>query len=153
MKTLLEDYGILTKNLENERSSRHKLKMELAKFHNLKPFVLALIDGDGAIFNNDLLRAGKMGGERAANQLHTDIKRYIEDLDPSSPGANWPIMVQIFANLNGMAKVLRSCRIIDNTISLVEIIGQFNSTQPLFNYVDVGPGKERADHRVRGKLF
>lgn len=138
--------------LEWQRKCREK-ERELNALRNSidsKPFVVALIDGDGAPFLDDILQAGIEGGEKAAILLHTEIRRYVESLFERSAGADWTIMVQIFANLDGMARKLYACGKISGQVDFLKLIQAFNSTAPLFSFVDVGQGKERADNRMRG---
>ena len=117
-----------------------------------KPFVIALIDGDGAPFVDDILRSGLNGGEMAAGRLHAEIKNYVERVFEHSAGADWSIMVQIFANLDGMSRKLYACGKSDGNADFMRLIQEFNSTAPLFSFIDVGQGKERADNRMRGEL-
>lgn len=115
-----------------------------------RPFVVALIDGDGAPFIDDILQAGQNGGGKAAALLEREITHYVAGIDGHSAGANWSIMVHIFANLDGLARKLYACGKISGQAEFTRMIQEFNSTASLFNFVDVGQGKERADNRMRG---
>ncbi|KAK2755639.1 c-x8-c-x5-c-x3-h type zinc finger protein [Colletotrichum kahawae] len=58
-------------------------------------------------------------------------------------------------HLNGLAKRLHASGIIPNPAAdrtLTEFGHGFSRAQPLFNFVDVGPGKEAADHKIRETL-
>jgi len=168
MKNILQQYLELSRkyeqkcmDFEHEETSRREYQRKWADSQkelnvirnsiNSKPFVVALIDGDGAPFVDELLQAGLDGGEKAAIRLQTEIKHYIEGLYSNSAGADWSVMVQIFANLDGMARKLYACGKITDAQHFLKLIREFNSTQPLFSFVDVGQGKERADNRMRGK--
>jgi hypothetical protein len=61
-------------------------------------------------------------------------------------------MVQVVLNLNGLAAKLQSCGIIMNPNELLAFGRSFGLAQPLFSFVDVGGGKERADHKLREHL-
>jgi len=167
MKNILQQYLELSRkyeqkcmDFEHEETSRREYQRKWADSQkelniirnsiNSKPFVVALIDGDGAPFVDELLHAGTDGGEKAAVRLQTEIRHYIEGLYSNSAGADWSIMVQIFANLDGMARKLYACGKITDAQHFLKLIREFNSTQPLFSFVDVGQGKERADNRMRG---
>lgn len=113
------------------------------------PFVLALIDGDGAVFTEALLRAGADGGSDAAHKLHSEIRNHILDVYEGSAGS-WSIMVHIYANLEGLSRKLASVGIIKSPQELHVFARAFSLHQPLFNFIDVGSGKERADHKIKG---
>jgi hypothetical protein len=59
-------------------------------------------------------------------------------------------MVQIFYNMEGLSHKLRSLGIFKNTNEMAPFARAFSLNKALFNFVDVGSGKERADHKVRG---
>ncbi|KAK7733392.1 hypothetical protein SLS57_000407 [Botryosphaeria dothidea] len=112
------------------------------------PFVLALIDGDGAIFTEALLRAGAEGGSDAAHKLQSEIRNHILDVYEGSAGS-WSIMVHIYANLEGLSRKLASVGILKSPQELHIFARAFTLHQPLFNFIDVGSGKERADHKIK----
>ncbi|KAL1632336.1 hypothetical protein SLS56_003751 [Neofusicoccum ribis] len=112
------------------------------------PFVLALIDGDGAIFTEALLRAGAEGGSDAAHKLQSEIRKHILDVYEGASGS-WSIMVHIYANLEGLSRKLASVGIIRSPAELQVFARAFSLHQPLFNFIDVGSGKERADHKIK----
>lgn len=60
-------------------------------------------------------------------------------------------MVCIYANLEGLARKLASCGIIHAPADMHAFARSFSLNQPLFNFIDVGVGKERADHKLKGK--
>ncbi|EKG09369.1 Zinc finger CCCH-type protein [Macrophomina phaseolina MS6] len=113
-------------------------------------FVLALIDGDGAIFTEDLLRAGVEGGSDAAHKLQSEMN-HILDVYEGAAG-NWSVMVYIYANVEGLSRKLASVGIIKSPVELYTFTRAFNLHQPLFNFIDVGSGKERADHKIKEML-
>ncbi|KAL8817271.1 MAG: hypothetical protein Q9191_008178, partial [Dirinaria sp. TL-2023a] len=111
------------------------------------PFGLALIDGDGYIFEEDLLREGSTGGAIAAQRLLEQIQGYFQKLDRSAH--QWRTVVRIFVNLEGLAKKCNLSGIVDHTAVFREFTTAFTKAQPLFDIVDVGYGKEQADHKIR----
>lgn len=139
---------------ENERRSRLELQEKEQQLNYLlnriksNSFVVALIHGDRYPFIDDFLQAGAAGGERAATTLKVDIQRYIEGKLPDSFGADWDIFVRVFVNLEGLATELSRCHKIESKEKFLETVRAFNS--PFFNVVDVGLGKERAVHCIRG---
>lgn len=117
-------------------------------FKDNNPFILALIDGDGVIFQESLLRAGQDGGSQAAHALLEGIKKHVQNLHESA--GNWTVMVQIYANFDGLSKKLTQVGILKSPSEFNEFIRAFNLNQALFQIVDVGFGKERADHKIKG---
>lgn len=60
-------------------------------------------------------------------------------------------MVQIYANFDGLSKKLAQVGILKSPQEFHEFIRAFNLNQALFQFIDVGFGKERADHKIKGK--
>ncbi|KAJ0145640.1 hypothetical protein CTA2_1004 [Colletotrichum tanaceti] len=124
----------------NEVESR---RMWQTKANNLvreetNPFVFVIIDGDGAVFQEALLKRGAEGGAEAGYLLE-----------------DWNIIVQVVLNVDGLAKKLHAAGIAPNTAgvrTLLEFARGFGRAQPLFSFVDVGAGKESADHKIREML-
>ncbi|EON95627.1 putative c-x8-c-x5-c-x3-h type zinc finger protein [Phaeoacremonium minimum UCRPA7] len=112
-------------------------------------FVYAAIDGDGAYFKDDFIAQGQDGGSQAAYQLRADIKSYLQRQYPAANVEDWRIIVQVFLGADGLNKKLRNCGIIRDPQNSVTSFGiGFGLSQPLFSFVDVGYGKERADHKI-----
>ncbi|KAF4828203.1 hypothetical protein CGCTS75_v007569 [Colletotrichum tropicale] len=119
------------------------------------PFVFVIIDGDGAVFQDMLLKAGADGGSQAGYLLHNEIMNYVSEAYPQAASQDWSVMVQIVLNLDGLAKKLHACGIISNTAAertLSDFGRGFGRAQPLFSFIDVGSGKESADHKIRETL-
>lgn len=116
---------------------------------NSSSFVLALIDGDGAMFQDALLQAaGGDGGSEAASRLYHAIRDHVVSLHSES--ANWPIMVQIYLSLDKLAMKLAQVGLLRTPSELRTFAQRFGVNQPLFSIIDVGHGKERADHKIKG---
>jgi hypothetical protein len=112
-------------------------------------FVLALIDGDGAIFQDALLQAaGGDGGSEAASRLYHAIRDHVASFHSSS--GNWPVMVQIYLSLDKLATKLAQVGFLRSPSELRMFAQRFSVNQPLFSIIDVGQGKERADHKIKG---
>ncbi|OHW91186.1 c-x8-c-x5-c-x3-h type zinc finger protein [Colletotrichum incanum] len=119
------------------------------------PFVFVIIDGDGAVFQEALLKRGADGGAEAGYLLWTEIKNYVTDAYPEAASEDWNIIVQVVLNVDGLAKKLHSSGIVPNTSTertLAEFGRGFGRAQPLFSFIDVGSGKESADHKIREML-
>ncbi|OLN85696.1 hypothetical protein CCHL11_08279 [Colletotrichum chlorophyti] len=129
--------------------------LALNQANESNPFVFAVIDGDGAVFQEDLLKRGAEGGAEAGYLLWTEIKNYITDAYPEAASQDWNIVVQVVLNMDGLAKKLHASGIVPNTPTertLAEFARGFGRAQPLFSFIDVGSGKESADHKVRELL-
>ncbi|KAG8530314.1 uncharacterized protein KY384_004816 [Bacidia gigantensis] len=110
-------------------------------------FVLVLIDGDGMIFNEQLMAKGEAGGKEAAgllwNAVATDVNRRIPDL-----GIDYKIVTRIYANLKGLADVCHRAGMLDYPSLLEDFARGFTGSKQLFDFVDVGTGKDRADDKI-----
>ena len=108
-----------------------------------------LLDGDGIVFQEGYLKDGGAGGSSAAHDLHNTVRRYMDDMIDDS--RNWQIMVMMFANLDGLSRKLAHIGMIQHPGVLNEFASSFSLSQPMFNFIDVGRGKERADHKLKGQ--
>ncbi|KAI7285903.1 hypothetical protein KC345_g1484 [Hortaea werneckii] len=130
-----EDYN---NEVESRRSWQSKFRSSEQALNQQKQvsgasnFALAVLDGDGAIFQDFLYSQGKDGGAEAA---------HIQRLRRS-------IVVYVILNLQGLGMKLASENIISNPNELAAFGRAFGAAQPHFNFIDVGAGKERADHKA-----
>lgn len=58
-------------------------------------------------------------------------------------------MVQIYANFEGLSRKLNNIGWLKSPQELHTFARAFSCNQPLFSFVDVGMGKERADHKLK----
>ncbi|TKA50623.1 hypothetical protein B0A55_13247, partial [Friedmanniomyces simplex] len=143
--TLVEDYKNLKSDYEEARDSRERYK-QMARGQERNPFVLVLVDGDGYVFEDDLVSNKDEGGQRAAQLLDAAVKRSLRDrgLDQCR------IMVRIYANLAGLSKVLSRVKLAGpEKRSLAPFAANFTRTNDLFDFVDAGELKENADSKIR----
>ncbi|KXL46403.1 hypothetical protein M433DRAFT_88094 [Acidomyces richmondensis BFW] len=115
-------------------------------------FALCVLDGDGAVFSDYLYSTVKDGGAEAAHLLHTELKNQLKTIYPDCNVSDWSIVVQVILNLHGLGTKLASCNMIVNPAELVSFGRAFGQAHPLFSFIDVGTGKERADHKIRETL-
>jgi hypothetical protein len=108
-----------------------------------------LLDGDGMIFNEDLLQQGERGGKEAASQLWTAMNDFIQQALPhlSSP----KILARIYANVKGLGDVLQKSSIVDRASLFEDFARGFNGSKLLFDFIDVGAGKDKADDKITGQ--
>ncbi|KAK5117441.1 hypothetical protein LTR85_008826 [Meristemomyces frigidus] len=142
---LVEDYKRLKSDYEEERESRERYK-QMARGQERNPFVLVLIDGDGYIFDDDLVSSSAEGGQRAAQLLDDAVKRSMRDRGLEQ----CRIMVRVYANLAGLSKALaRSNLAGKEKRSLAPFAANFTRSNDLFDFVDAGELKENADFKIR----
>lgn len=154
-----EDYSNLKDDYASERDIRRNYQKtvdeqkqkvrDYERQFESSSFVLALIDGDGAVFQDALLQAASGdGGSEAASRLNHAIRNHVASFHGNS--GNWPIMVQIYLSLEKLAVKLASVGLLRSPSELRAFAQRFSLNQPLFSIIDVGQGKEKADHKIRG---
>jgi hypothetical protein len=114
--------------------------------------VLVLIDGDGMIFQNDLINAGDKGGRKAAGLVQDAVQTYVQrELATVPPNAK--VVCRVYANVRGLAGTLAGLGMVDDVDIVEQFARGFTRGKVLFDFVDVGPGKDRADEKIVGKLL
>lgn len=142
---LVEDYRRLKSDFEEERDTRERYK-QLAKGSERNPFVLVLVDGDGYIFDDNILLSKEDGGQRAAQLLDDAVKASLRQKGLY----NCKVMVRIYANLAGLSKALARAKLSgSNPRSIATFVANFNRSNDLFDFVDAGELKENADFKLR----
>jgi len=107
--------------------------------------VVALIDGDGAIFLPSLMAMGKEGGHVAALKLTESINRY---LAPNQ----FQLHVYVFHNKRGLSNTLKRSGQHEASSKFEDFIVGFNQAAERFAIIDAGELKEGSDHKIRGVL-
>lgn len=113
-------------------------------------FVLAVVDGDSALFEDEYVRDGSAGGERAAHKLQQAIFDYLKDKPYFQH--DFKIVIKIFVNLQGLFRPYGENKIIPGPPTLYQFVQGFNKTYELVEIVDAGNLKEAADSKVKGRL-
>lgn len=118
----------------------------MARGQERNPFVLVLVDGDGYIFDDDLVSNGAEGGQRAAHLLNNTILASLRMRGLE----NCRIMVRVYANLAGLSKTLSRLKLCGpEKRSLAAFAANFTRSNELFDFVDAGELKENADSKMR----
>ncbi|KAG9038425.1 hypothetical protein FRB95_001282 [Tulasnella sp. JGI-2019a] len=125
------------------------LQLSLKAYEQEDVIAICLIDGDGAVFNDDLLRKGQDGGAEAARQLKEGLLKHISETEGIRPRDT---KAMIFMNVTGLGWALERHGICNGGVFRQFILG-FNQATPLFAVVDVGNGKEAADAKLRENLL
>jgi hypothetical protein len=106
---------------------------------------------DKSQFQDCLLQAaGGDGGSEAASRLYHAIHNHISSLYSNS--GNWPVMVQVYLSLDKLAIKLQQVGLLRHPSEMRTFAQRFSVNQSLFSIIDVGQGKERADHKIKGTL-
>ncbi|KAB8236455.1 zinc finger CCCH domain-containing protein [Aspergillus alliaceus] len=145
---LLDNYTQLKSDYEEEKAARERYKKQ-ARGQERNPFVLVLVDGDGYLFKDHLIKAGAEGGIIAARLLSDSIRELLSD-QPGSQADQCRIMVRIYSNVLGLSKILARGGLVGNEArSLSPFAASFTRSQDLFDYIDAGDKKEGADYKIR----
>lgn len=96
------------------------------------------------------LKAAAEGGSAAASKLQHAIQEYVASLFENT--TNWSISVNIYVSLDKLGQKLAQAGYLKGPQEFRAFVQGFNVNQPLFNFVDVGHGKERADNKLRETL-
>ena len=101
------------------------------------------------IFEDDMVRKGEIGGKEAAAKLWNEIMHYVhEKLPDVDDGCR--VVTRIYANQRGLAEVCYKSGIVERPNLIEEFYRGFTGSKILFDFVDVGPGKDRADEKITG---
>lgn len=94
-----------------------------------------------------------MGGQDAADNLVTIVRGYCVSLGFSVYEAeNVPIVVKAYANLLKLGKACVEKQLANSVYDVAQFWIGFSRRQPMFDFVDIGFGKEEADNKIRGKF-
>lgn len=105
------------------------------------PFVLVVIDGDAYSWNTSHFEQPEFSaGRYAANSIKIEVQKYLLQSNGRIP-LHSKIMTRVFTNL-GDSKHMRAAS--------VSFPRQFSESMPLFDFVNCGSGKERADSKIQG---
>ncbi|MCJ1388175.1 hypothetical protein MMC18_001020 [Xylographa bjoerkii] len=114
-------------------------------------FILVLIDGDGMIFEDPLIQRGEIGGREAAGILWVAVRDYVQQIMPDLT-SDYKIVTRVYANLKGLGDVCTRAGILDSPTIMEDFTRGFTGSKQLFDFTDVGSGKDRADDKV-SELF
>ncbi|KAL9606951.1 MAG: hypothetical protein Q9167_008085 [Letrouitia subvulpina] len=105
--------------------------------------------GDGMIFEDQMIQKGELGGKDAANKLWNAIRDNVHQTMPSL-SAEYKIVTRIYANLKGLAMTSYHAGIVEKPTVMEDFARGFTGSKQLFDFVDVGSGKDRADDKIIG---
>ena len=94
------------------------------------------------------MNEGEKGGKDAADELLARIKDYLKTIKTDSDDMD--VMVRAYANLKDLTHACVRSGKVKHTADFGLFAIGFTKRQALFDFVDVGAGKERADNKIRG---
>lgn len=106
--------------------------------------IIILIDGDGAIFNFELIERGIKGGREAGLQLAKGVHQYLNGQEGRQMWA------YVFLSRQKLAKTFRRSSKPTAADTLSDFMVGFNQAADRFMMVDVGGEKEAADAKIKG---
>ncbi|KAI1213639.1 uncharacterized protein F4807DRAFT_469518 [Annulohypoxylon truncatum] len=141
--TRLDLEGVTKAHKETQRRLAD-MEVRLGYVPDRNPYIMVLIDGDGLLFKDQLVRQGLEGGRKAARDLNTAI------IQKFNYTGDTPVTVvaKVVANVPGLARAMKRNNCIPNEATLYEFIAGFSQIKPDFEFADVGYGKERADAKI-----
>ncbi|KAF8558842.1 hypothetical protein OG21DRAFT_1404128, partial [Imleria badia] len=108
--------------------------------------VICLLDGDGTIFNPDLIAQGQEGGLEAARLLTESVRHFLtSDLRHEK----FHLWVYLFYNKRGLLETFSRVGLSPARLKFDDFIIGFNQAAERFLMVDVGGGKEAADAKIK----
>ena len=140
------DHAPLLANLQIMAAERDSLKDLLLS----NPYVMVLIDGDGVIFNQELLRQGEPGGRKAARQLKEGVFRILAEHPYCSQDSQ--IIARVYANVSGLATTLVKAGVLSSTAIFHEFVSGFTNGDDMCDFIDVGSGKDKADMKLNANF-
>ena len=110
--------------------------------------IIALLDGDGAIFNPQIVSQGQAGGHSAAQKLSDAI---IQHLTSTIGIHHYQLWVYVFLNKRGLLDTFGRVGLLSAKSKFEEFTLGFNQAAERFIMVDVGGAKEAADAKIKGE--
>ncbi|GAB1193835.1 hypothetical protein APSETT444_003068 [Aspergillus pseudonomiae] len=115
-----------------------------------EPFIVVLLDGGGIIFKDEYLQQGEQGGQNAAKKLHSALQDYVSG---NFPTINSPkVITKMYVNVKGLSDLCVRGGVTTEPSLIEDFVRGFNASYPLFDLVDIGPGKESAHDKIGDTL-
>ena len=102
------------------------------------------------IFEDNLIKQGEIGGKDAAAALSSSVRDYVHRAVPGL-SSDYKILARIYANMKGLGDVCHKAGILTKPSTIEEFARGFTGSKHLFDFVDVGMGKDRADEKISGE--
>lgn len=108
-------------------------------------------DADDYLFRENFLNDGLEGGKHAANELYAGIVGYLKSINVNADSLD--IVVRAYASFSGLQVACMKKALLKSDGHISKFAHGFTQRRGLFDFVDVGPGKERADFKIKGLDF
>ncbi|KAJ7254077.1 hypothetical protein B0H12DRAFT_570449 [Mycena haematopus] len=149
LKELERELGVWKLGLAKADEDKNRLEMVLRSLQNDNPLLLCLVDGDGHIFQKELITQGHSGGRQAALLLTKGLTDYTtRATDTSLISSRSQVWLTVYCNKTGLVETLVNQDICTKE-QFEEFCFGFNQAAPLISVLDVGPGKEAADAKIK----
>lgn len=102
------------------------------------------------IFEDALVQAGEVGGKEAAQILWSAVRDYTYQ-QCSEIDSEYKVIARVYANLKGLGHACQGAGILDYPFKIEDFARGFTGTKQLFDFIDVGSGKDRADEKISGR--
>lgn len=117
--------------------------------HFAIPFVLVLVDGDAYMWSKAHFAQPRYPpGANAAQAIKLEVQKYLINHKSQIPIQS-RIVVKVFQNLLDQNLGEIRLRQLHGTRYLSDFSTDFTQSMPLFDYIDSGRGKERADSKIQ----
>ncbi|KIW03689.1 hypothetical protein, variant [Verruconis gallopava] len=103
------------------------------------------------IFHEHYLSKGEEGGRQAAEMLRQSTELYAREQVPDLPN-EIKVVTRMYANVKGLADMCSRSGLVASPTLIEDFVRGFTRGNALFDFIDVGPGKDRADVKV-SELF
>ncbi|KAF2468511.1 uncharacterized protein BDR25DRAFT_290224 [Lindgomyces ingoldianus] len=137
-KVLVEYSQVLEQNKELKKAFDKK---EIGNGNNIpaekprNPYILVLVDGNGYIFNDELVSEKEEGGMKAARMLNGVVEKQVGKA--LLEACDNRIVVRIYADVTGLSKLLAKSKLVGlEKRSLAAFAAGFTRTMGLFDFVD-----------------
>ncbi len=130
-------------------SGKQCLSQMLRVIQERDAFILVLIDGDGMIFEDQFIHKGEVGGKEAAVLLWGFVRDYVTQKIPNL-SSDYKVVTRVYANLKGLGDACHQSGILERPSLIADFARGFTGSKQLFDFVDVGMGKDRADDKISG---
>ena len=101
------------------------------------------------IFDDEYIKKGESGGKEAATLLWGFVRDYVTQKMPNL-SSDYKIVTRVYANLKGLGDACHRSGLLERASLIEEFARGFTGSKQLFDFVDVGMGKDRADDKISG---
>ncbi|KAF1967128.1 hypothetical protein BU23DRAFT_543353 [Bimuria novae-zelandiae CBS 107.79] len=135
---LLEDYKVLWNAKIREASKSNSVSSNASSSPVLEkprnPYVLVLIDGNGYVFNDELVKDKEEGGMRAARMLNDVVEKLLRE-QPQARDAR--VIARVYADITNVSKQLAKMKVIGlEKRSLMPFAAGFTRALGGFDFMD-----------------